>query len=112
MKALPHTTTLQQTVANTAVAGGGDAVVTLAAATDVYHVIDSVIFGYNVAPNAGSLLTVADSGTLFSVPVRNIVGLQQVSFGDINGLAGASGSAVTITLDDGGQIKSLNVVYR
>lgn len=111
MEMLSDTTAAIKTEVNTAVATGGAAVITLAAADDSYNIVDYVSCSYAAAPDAESTITVADaSGTLFKQYV-SAAGPAHFQFGD-GGLPGTKGEAVTITLSDGSQKKNLCVKYR
>lgn len=101
------------TVANTDVAAGGAAVITLAADSEQRHVIDFVAAGFYAAPDANTAVVVKDTTNntvLFQQPVT-AAGPAYWQFGD-GGLPAPLGAAVTITLEDGSQIKDLVVKYR
>ena len=113
MKMLSDTIASITTAVNTDVASGSDAVITLTAESGNRHVLDYISAGYYADPDANSALVVKDSTNntvLLQVPVTSS-GPAYWQFGD-GGLPAPLGSAVTITLEDGSQIKDLCVKYR
>jgi len=110
MQTLQDTIHVHTAVVNTAVASGGDCVVTVAAVADQRHTLEYVGGGYNVAPDANSVLTVTFGGTAkFVVPVT-AAGALQIPLPP-NGLQGGLNEAMVVTLDDGSQIKHLSIQY-
>lgn len=114
MQSLPDTIATNVPVVNAAVAGGGDAVITVNAATTDYWQVGYVSGGYAAAPAAGALLKISLGGTVkWQVP---IVGSGAFHFPFPNqgpgSLIGAKNAALVVTLTDGGQTKHLSVGYR
>jgi len=107
------TTAVPRVTANTDVASGNAAVITLNAITDNYHTIDWVGGGYYGTPDANSAMLIQDTTlntVLFQSPVV-ASGPVLWQFG-IRGLQAPKDSAVTVSLDDGSQIKDLCIQYR
>ena len=113
MRSAPDTLSIQIPVVNTDVAAGGDAVISIAANAEQQWVIDFIGGGYYAAPDANTALVVNDvtnNTILYQTPVT--------AAGPIyfplppKGLPAPKGSALTITLEDGSQIKDLCVQYR
>lgn len=81
-------------------AAAADAVVTFAAVTGVVQKLDSIDYSYSAAPTAGNIKVESPSGTVIfqlAVPASG-----PFSKTWRNGLAGASGQAVIVTLASGG----------
>lgn len=106
MEMLPDTVAKQVTNYNTT-ASGNAAVITLAAATDNYHVIDWITWSYAGTPTSGAL-TIQDTTnntTLLSIDIT-AGGPGELGFAE-RGLVIPKGAAATITLADGSQTKKL-----
>jgi hypothetical protein len=86
------------------------AVITLTGVTDITHVIDEIVFGYNDVPTSGLLTVVNGSTTLVSVPVTSA---GPHSLAPIKGIAGTSGANLVVTLAGAGAAVSgsVNVQY-
>lgn len=108
----PASTSLTaRTALNTNTAAGGDCVVTIAANTDQQWVIDFVGGGYYVAPDVNSSLLITDitnNSVLYKTPVT-AAGTLHIVFPQ--GMWVPKGAGVTVTLEDGSQIKDLSVGY-
>lgn len=100
----------QQSSYNTA-NSGGNSVITIAANSLHRWVIDQIVFGYESAITAGSLVItdITNSTTKLKVPIT-ATGLQSITFED--GFEMPEGSAIEIKLVDGSATKHLTVIYR
>lgn len=113
MYTLPNQDAISTVVANTDVASGGDAVVTINGTSGAYVVIDFISAGFYDTPSANTALVVTDttnSTTLFQAPLTS-AGPAFWLFGS-SGLSAPAGASVQVKLEDGGQIKDLVVKYR
>jgi hypothetical protein len=113
MQTLPDTSAAHTLVTNADVASGGNAVITIAANSVQRHVIDYIGGGYYGTPDANTAMVVTDTTNntiLFQTPVT-ASGPIYFPLPD-GGIAAPLGSAVTVTLEDGSQIKDLNIRYK
>ncbi|MHC4179717.1 MAG: hypothetical protein ACYSWU_19575 [Planctomycetota bacterium] len=108
MKGLPEYRA-NATFGASAVAGGDDVSVSLPATTGVAHVLDFIHASYAVAPASGSVsVTIGGSG----VWQVDITAAGDHYFNFDPPIYGARGSAMALTMADGGQAKKFNYKYR
>jgi len=110
MRQLNDSTAATQLLSNTDVAGGGDCVITIAAAPGERHTIDWIKFGYYDTPAVSTAIVITDGTSTLQAPMTD-KGPGQFTYG-VRGMQFAVGAAVTVTLEDGGQVKDLNLQYR
>lgn len=110
MKSYNDTTNVPTLVSNLDVASGGDCVITIAAVEGQRHTIDWILFGYAGTPDAGTAMTITDGVTTLQVPMTT-QGPGEFTFG-VRGAQFGKGLEVVVTLEDGSQVKDLNLQYR
>ena len=111
MRTLPDTTDNMGVDVNTA-ASGGDCVITRAAISDEYHVINWVVWSYDADPTSGSLIIQDTTNNTELLNTYITVGGTGGLFFGNNEIHGGLGAAVTATLADGTAEKTLNIHFK